>query len=49
MLEAPGPTRDLPAARGHYRIVLEEFPLSEHWEAARRRVEYLNRHYFHIR
>jgi hypothetical protein len=49
LLEQPGPHRDLARARLLYRQLMEEFPFSTRWDAARARVEYLDRHFFFIR
>jgi len=43
------PGRDLRLARELYRQILDEYPFSALWEDSRRRVEYLNRHFFDIR
>ena len=48
-LEAVGPERDLRAAARLYRVIVDERPLSAHWEASRSRLEHLRRHYFEVR
>lgn len=49
LLERDWDGRDLRRARDLYRRVVDEYPLSGHWDAARERIEYLNRHFFYIR
>lgn len=41
--------RDARAAMEYYRRVVDEFPLSRHWQPAEERVQYLRRHFFDIR
>jgi tetratricopeptide (TPR) repeat protein len=41
--------RDARAAMEYYRRVVEDFPLSRHWQPAEERVQYLRRHFFDIR
>ncbi|MFO8043970.1 MAG: hypothetical protein R6U25_12265 [Alkalispirochaeta sp.] len=41
--------RDLPHARELYHRVVDNYPLSRWRGPARERIEYLNRHFFHIR
>ncbi len=41
--------RDLRAARELYQLVVDDHPLSRRREHARERIEYINRHFFHIR
>lgn len=48
-LEGVGPDRDLSAAARLYRLIVEERPLSAHWDASRSRLEHLRRHYFEVR
>jgi hypothetical protein len=47
--EAEWEGRDLLLARNLYRSVIENYPLSRWRRQARERIEYLNRHFFHIR
>lgn len=49
LLEQPGPDRDLRRAASLYRLILEDRPLSGHWDESRSRLEYLRRHYFEVR
>lgn len=48
-LEAPGADRDLRRAATLYRWIVDDRPLSRHWDASRARLEYLDRHYFEVR
>ena len=48
-LESPGPRRDLRRALSLYRMIIDDRPLSPHWDDSRSRVEYLERHYFDVR
>ncbi|MFW6223686.1 MAG: tetratricopeptide repeat protein, partial [Spirochaetota bacterium] len=41
--------RDARGAMEYYRRVVEDYPLSRHWQAAQERVQYLRRHFFDIR
>ncbi len=41
--------RDARAAMEYYRRVVDEFPLSRHWQPAEERIQYLRRHFFDIR
>lgn len=41
--------RDARAAHRYYRRVVDDFPLSEYWEPAEARIQYLRRHFFDIR
>lgn len=45
--EQPG--RDLERAKELYQRVRDEYPFSRYWEEARRRIAYLDRHFFDIR
>ncbi len=49
LYEEPGDKRDLARSRDLYRRLVEEYPLSEYWERATARVEFLERHFFFIR
>ena len=49
LLESPWEGRDVRRARGLYRRLVDEYPFSVHWDAARERIEFLNRHFFYIR
>lgn len=49
MYERTGPNRDLARSRHLYRRLVQEYPLSDYWERATRRIEYLERHFFFIR
>jgi len=48
-LEQAGPDRDLRSAASLYRLILDDHPLSAHWDDSRSRLEYLRRHYFEVR
>jgi hypothetical protein len=47
--EAPGQTRNIRAALDAYNRLLRDYPLSDRYEDARRRVSYLERFYANIR
>lgn len=47
--ETPGPDRDLARARRLYAELLRDHPLSDHREDAKLRLEFLERHFFHLR
>jgi hypothetical protein len=49
LLEANSPSRDIRSALDYYRRLVREYPQSERWEDARRRIAYLERYYFDIR
>lgn len=49
ILEQPGDTRDLRRSRLLYQRVVQDFPFSPLREPARRRIEFLDRHFFFIR
>ncbi|QQO10666.1 tetratricopeptide repeat protein [Breznakiella homolactica] len=48
LLEANGPNRDIRAAVGYYRRLIQEYPQSPRYDDARRRIAYLERYYFTI-
>jgi hypothetical protein len=41
--------RNLRRSLAIYRQITSEYPLSRHWEASRKRIEYLERHFFYLR
>jgi len=41
--------RDFKKARGYYTFVVRDYPESGFYGAARERIDYINRHYFHVR
>lgn len=41
--------RNLRSSLDHYRRITEQFPLSRYWEASAERIEYIERHFFHLR
>ncbi|MDR2144323.1 MAG: hypothetical protein LBP29_08140 [Treponema sp.] len=47
-LEASGPNRDIRLALDYYRRLTREYPQSSRYDAARRRIAYLERFYFNI-
>jgi outer membrane protein assembly factor BamD (BamD/ComL family) len=47
-LEANGPNRDIRLALDYYRRLVGEYPQSDRYDAARRRIAYLERYYFNI-
>ncbi|MDR0402822.1 MAG: hypothetical protein LBH35_04445 [Treponema sp.] len=47
-LEASGPNRDIRRALDYYRRLTREYPQSSRYDAARRRIAYLERYYFNI-
>jgi hypothetical protein len=47
-LEANGPNRDIALALDYYRRLVREYPQSERYDAARRRIAYLEKYYFNI-
>jgi hypothetical protein len=47
-LEAAGPSRDIRLALDYYRRLTREYPQSSRYDAARRRIAYLERFYFNI-
>ncbi|MCG8479478.1 MAG: hypothetical protein MI724_10310 [Spirochaetales bacterium] len=49
LFESPWEGRDIRRARALYRRLVDEYPFSLHWDAARERIEFLNRHFFYIR
>ncbi|SIQ96781.1 hypothetical protein SAMN05920897_12010 [Alkalispirochaeta americana] len=49
LYESPGPERDLVRARRLYAELLRDHPLSDHWDDAKVRLEFLERHFFHLR
>jgi hypothetical protein len=49
LLEANSPSKDIKSALGFYRRLLGEYPLSNRYEAAKRRIAYLEQFYFNIR
>lgn len=48
-LEVNGPNRDIRLALDYYRRLVREYPQSGRYDAARRRIAYLERFYFDIR
>ncbi len=49
LYEKPGPVRDEPTAVGYYRKVVSRFPSGVHWQEAKERIRYLERHYLQLR
>ncbi|MEX2443690.1 MAG: hypothetical protein WD492_08810 [Alkalispirochaeta sp.] len=49
LYEAEWDGRDLRVARDLYQSLVDDYPLSRRRRRARERIEYLNRHFFHIR
>lgn len=49
LYEEPGIHRDLKRSHDLYTKLTDEYPLSEYWERANARIEYLERHFFYIR
>jgi outer membrane protein assembly factor BamD (BamD/ComL family) len=47
-LEANSPNRDIKLALDYYRRLIKEYPQSDRYDAARRRIAYLERFYFNI-
>ncbi|MDR1390462.1 MAG: hypothetical protein LBJ31_10865 [Treponema sp.] len=47
-LEANSPAKDIKAALEYYRRLVDEYPQSDRYEEARRRIAYLQRFYFNI-
>ena len=49
LYEKPGPIRDEPTTVGYYRRVVNGFPSGVHWQEAKERIRYLERHYLQVR
>jgi len=49
LYESNSSERNMRKSLGNYRMVTDNYPLSPYWDAARERIEYLNRHFFQIR
>ena len=49
LLEANSPNRDIRLALDTYRLLIREFPQSNHIPEAQQRINYLERYYFNIR
>jgi hypothetical protein len=48
LCEKQGPSRDIRLALDYYRRLVAEYPLSSHYNDARRRIAYLERYYINI-
>jgi outer membrane protein assembly factor BamD (BamD/ComL family) len=48
MYEAPGPSRNIRSALDCYRRLIQEYPQSNRYAGARRRIAYLERYYINI-
>lgn len=49
MYEHPGDGRNIKKAKDYYTIVYDEYPLSPYWNAAREKINYIERFYLKIR
>ena len=49
LLEADSQFRDIARARATYKEILDRFPESAFAADARRRIEYIDRHFFQVR
>ncbi len=49
LYESDSERRNMRTAKSHYETVVDDYPLSPYWEDAVARIEYLDRHFFHIR
>ncbi len=49
LYETDAESRNLRVSLSYYRRITDEFPLSRYWERSRARIEYIERHFIHVR
>ena len=49
LYETDSERRNLRVSLSYYRRITDEFPLSRYWERSRARIEYIERHFIHVR